>query len=135
MTAPGAPRRHPKGPTDKRLEEIIGALLRTGVVAATIVVAAGAVLLLLRHGGDVPDYRTFRGEPRALRGFAGIAADAIRPSGRAIVQLGLVLLVATPVARVLFSIFGFAAQRDVKFVVVTAVVLAVLSWSLFGRAP
>lgn len=135
MTAPGAPPRRAKGPSDQRLEQIIGSLLRTGVTVATLVVLAGGVLLLLRHGGDVPDYRTFRGEPRALRGLAGIAADAIRPSGRGIVQLGLVLLVATPVARVVFSTFGFAAQRDGKFVVVTAIVLAVLCWSLFGSPP
>ncbi len=56
-------------------------------------------------------------------------------SGRGIIQLGLLLLVATPVARVIFSVAAFALQQDWIYVVITLIVLAVLGFSLLGGAP
>jgi uncharacterized membrane protein len=47
-------------------------------------------------------------------------------------QLGLFLLIATPVARVVFSLLAFAIQRDHLYVGITLVVLAVLTFSLTG---
>jgi uncharacterized membrane protein len=52
--------------------------------------------------------------------------------GRGIIQLGLLFLIATPVARVVFSIFAFSVQRDRLYVVVTLTVLAILMFSLTG---
>lgn len=118
--------------TDERMERFIGGLLRTGVLCAAAVILAGAALYLARHGGERPDYRVFSGEPRALRGVVGIAREALEPRSRGVIQLGLLVLVATPVVRVAFSVFAFAAQRDRTFVVITLAVLAVLCFSLFG---
>jgi len=115
--------------TDRRVEVIIGHLLRAGVTAAALVVLAGAAVYLARHGQAPADYRIFRGEPSDLDEIGGIWRDALAMSGRGIIQLGLVLLIATPVARVAFSIFGFAEERDWLYVGVTVVVLAIL---LFG---
>jgi len=56
----------------------------------------------------------------------------IELQGRAIIQLGLVLLIATPVARVAFSIFGFFEERDMMYVVFTGMVLVILLCSLNG---
>ena len=55
-------------------------------------------------------------------------------SGRAIIQFGLLLLIATPVARVIFSAVAFAWERDYLYVAFTLAVLAVLTYSLFGGA-
>ena len=52
-----------------------------------------------------------------------------------LIQLGLLLLVATPVARVVFSVFAFARQHDLTYVVLTMMVLAVLIYSLVGWHP
>ena len=49
--------------------------------------------------------------------------------GSGIIQMGLLLLIATPVARVVFSVFAFAVQRDSLYVAVTLVVLVVLALS------
>jgi uncharacterized membrane protein len=49
-----------------------------------------------------------------------------------LIQLGLLLLIATPVARVAFSVAVFAMQRDRLYVVVALIVLAVLMYSLTG---
>jgi uncharacterized membrane protein len=55
-----------------------------------------------------------------------------RPHAAAVIQLGLLLLVATPVARVIFSVFAFAWERDWLYVLLTLIVLAVLLYSLFA---
>ena len=67
-----------------------------------------------------------------MRTFAGILADIGQFRGRGIIQLGLLLLIATPVARVVFAIIGFALEKDRLYVVVAALVLGILLFSLFG---
>ena len=118
--------------TDKRIEAIVGNLLRAGVSLSAFVVILGAAIYLLRHGFAPADYRIFHGEPSDLRSITGIVGGATRLRGRSIIQLGLLLLIATPVARVAFSIFGFVFERDRMYVFFTSVVLAILILSLFG---
>lgn len=121
-----------QGWTDRRIEEIVGNLLRTGVVLSAVVVFAGAVVYLMRHGTAAPDYRLFHGEPLDLRSLSGIIHDAFTWHGRGIIQLGLLLLIATPVARVAFSIWGFLEEHDHMYTIFTVVVLAILLYSLLG---
>jgi uncharacterized membrane protein len=120
---------------DQKIEEIIGNLLRGGVLLAAAVVLAGAVVFLVRHGGDAPDYKSFHGEPGDLRSIPGVVSDALECHGRGIIQLGLLILIATPVARVAFSAIAFGLQRDRLYIVVTLIVLAILIFSLSGHAP
>lgn len=119
--------------TDERLDQILGNVLRFGVLLAAAVVLMGAVVYLIRHGTEeMPSYREFRGEPEKYGHLSTIVADAAAVHGRGIIQLGLLILIATPIARVVFSVFAFAAQRDSTYVVVTLVVLAVLVYSLLS---
>jgi uncharacterized membrane protein len=118
--------------SDFRIEQIVGNLLRIGVIIAAAVVAIGAVVFLVRHGGEPPQYKIFRGEPSNLRHVGGIVTDAFSGHARGLIQLGLLLLIATPVARVVFSIFGFALERDHAYVLITLIVLGVLTFSLAG---
>ena len=118
--------------TDKRIERVVGNLLRGGVSLAALTVVSGAIIYLARHGLAPADYRIFHGEPTDLRSIEGIISGSKHFRGRSIIQLGLLFLLATPVARVTFSIFGFAAERDKQYVIFTTVVLAVLVFSLFG---
>jgi uncharacterized membrane protein len=120
--------------TDKRIENILGNLLRAGVVFSAFIVFCGAVVYLARHGRAPADYRVFQGEPSELRSVPGIVRDAVDTSGRGIIQLGLLFLIATPVARVIFSIWGFAAEGDRMYVVFTVIVLAILIFSLVGSS-
>jgi len=116
---------------EKRFEQLLGNLLRIGVLLAAFVVLLGGVLYLIRHGEELPDGKVFHGEPPELRKPSGIVKNAMHFRGRGIIQLGLLLLVATPVARVAFSVFGFLRERDYTYVVLTLIVLAVLLFSLF----
>jgi uncharacterized membrane protein len=118
--------------SDQRIEAIIGDLLRAGVVFSGAIVLIGGMVYLFHQGNTVPHYRAFHGEPSDLRSVRGIVRDALARDGRGIIQLGLLFLIATPVARVAFSIFAFAVQRDWLYVVVTLIVLAVLMFSLTG---
>jgi uncharacterized membrane protein len=118
--------------SDEQVDQLIGNLLRVGVIIAAIVAAFGAVLYLAQHGQQVADYRVFRGEPRELRSVRGILSSALALHSPAIVQLGLLLLIATPVARVAFSLVAFLLQRDRAYVFVTSIVLALLVFSLTG---
>ena len=115
-----------------RLQRVLGSLLRDGVILAALAVVLGAVIYLKRHGIESPDYRAFRGEPSDLRNVTGTLAYAFAGRGRGIIQLGLILLIATPVARVALSVYAFARERDYKYVVITLIVLGLLSFSLFG---
>ncbi|HTX38228.1 MAG TPA: DUF1634 domain-containing protein [Bryobacteraceae bacterium] len=92
--------------TEHRMDELIGYLLRTGVLIAAAVVAAGGAWYLA-SGGPA-------GDPRAIT----------------LIWVGLLILVATPVARVVFSLVAFALQGDRAYVVITGIVLAVLVYSL-----
>jgi uncharacterized membrane protein len=120
--------------TDKRIENILGNLLRAGVVLSAAIVFFGAVVYLPRHGREPAGYRVFQGEPSELRNVPGIIRDALKLSGLGIIQLGLLFLIATPVARVIFSIWGFAAERDRMYVVFTLIVLTILIFSLVGSS-
>ena len=117
---------------DRRIESIMGNLLRAGVLFSAAIVTLGGVIYLIHQGSAAPSYRVFRGEPSDLRTVTGIVNDALDLGGRGIIQLGLLLLIATPVARVVFSILAFASQRDWLYVLVTVVVLGVLTFSFTG---
>jgi uncharacterized membrane protein len=118
--------------TDRKIEETVGNLLRAGVSLSAFVVSLGAIIYLVRHGRAPADYAVFTGEPADLKSLGGIIRDAMHFHGRGIIQLGLVLLIATPVARVAFAIWGFAAEKDRMYVAFTVIVLAVLLYSLLG---
>lgn len=118
--------------TDERLARWIGNLLRLGVGTAAAVVLLGGVLYLARHGAETPSYRVFHGEPSQFRTVGGILGAAVQLGGRGIIQLGLLLLIATPIARVAFAAVGFAMERDRTYVVVSLIVLVTLLFSLAG---
>jgi uncharacterized membrane protein len=118
--------------TDQKIDAIMGHLLRTGVILAAVLVFSGGVVFLSRHHQPVMDYRVFRGEPHDLRTIPGIFQEALAFRGQGLIQLGLLVLIATPVARVVFSVLAFLYQRDWTYVAVTLLVLGLLLFSLFG---
>lgn len=119
--------------SEEETEQFLGNLLRTGVMVSGLVVLAGGILYLLRYGTEVPHYHLFTGEPEELKSFRGIFETAFEGKRRAMIQAGLLLLIATPVARVAFSIFAFWKQRDRLYTALTLAVLSILIFSLFSR--
>jgi uncharacterized membrane protein len=119
--------------SDQKMDEVMGGLLRSGVVLAAVIVFVGGVLFLSRHRLPATNYRVFQGEPVELRTISGIFHEALALHGRGLIQLGLLVLIATPVVRVAFSFFAFLYERDWTYVFVTVLVLGLLVYSLFGR--
>jgi uncharacterized membrane protein len=117
---------------EKRMDEIMGRLLRTGVILAASFVLAGGIVYLVRHPEPVTDYRVFQGEPEELRTVPGVIHEALALHGRGLIQFGLLILIATPIARVAFSVVAFLYQRDWTYVLITMVVLGLLVYSLLG---
>ena len=118
--------------TDHRIDELMGLLLRSGVLLAACIVLAGGAIYLARHPRP-SDYRVFHGEPENLRTISGIFSEAVAGHGRGLIQLGLLVLIATPISRVIFSVLAFLYQCDWKYVVFTLIVLGLLLYSLLGR--
>lgn len=114
---------------DKRLEIAIGNMLRVGVTLAALVVLVGGILYLAHSRGAVPDYQHFHGAQPADRHIGSILAGAVAGNDRSLISLGILLLIATPVCRVLFGVVGFALIRDRLYAIVSAIVLAILVFS------
>lgn len=117
---------------DERVQQLIGRLLRWGVMISAAVVLSGAAVYLTRYGMTRHDYSQFHGEPATLHSPTGIISGLFHGSSRDWIQLGLLLLIATPVVRVAFSVGAFLVEGDLLYVGVTMVVFVVLIYSLFA---
>jgi uncharacterized membrane protein len=118
---------------DQQLEIAMSRMLRVGVTAAAIVVLAGGVLYFCQFRDSVSNYQHFYGAPPASRSTAAILSGVRHLDARSVISAGLLLLIATPVCRVIFGVVGFARQRDRIYTIVSAIVLIVLLMSFFVR--
>lgn len=118
---------------DSALDAKIGMLLQVGVLSSAVVVLIGAVMYLVQQGGSRVDYGHFHGAPDSLNTLGGIFQGVLHGHPLAIVQLGMLMLIATPIARVVFSVIAFLAERDYLYVAISVIVLAVLLYSFAGH--
>lgn len=118
---------------DTDVEQIVGQLLRYGVLTATLVAFIGGVVYIASHGGmPMPDYSKFTGEGKSFTSYSGILKGALSLNAAGIVQLGVLLLIATPILRIVFSLVGFAMEKDRLYICITLLVLAIIMTSIFG---
>lgn len=114
------------------LEDWISNLLRYSVLLVSAIILTGGILYLMRHGSEPVNYRVFQGEPDELRSPIGIVRAALAGRRRGIIQLGLLILIATPIVRVMVSLITFLRWRELTYVVITALVLMGLLCSFVG---
>ena len=114
------------------MDRIVSGVLRGGVLLSASVTLAGGIWYAIHGGNAAPDYRIFHGEKANLRSLAGTLQGIAEGHPESLIQLGLMLLIATPVARVAVSLVSFSIERDWLYVGITAVVLLVLLVSLTG---
>lgn len=117
--------------TDEKLDIAIGRTLQIGVLLAALIVLFGGIMVLLHASGPRPDYSHFHGLAEHLRTPSGIWHGIMRADPESIIQLGLLVLIATPVVRVILAGVGFLMERDRLYFWVSAIVLAVLCYSLW----
>ena len=111
---------------DQRLEIAMGQMLRIGVTAAALVVLGGGVLYLQQSRASVVDYRRFSGAPAAYETVHGIMAGVGQLDAQSLIGFGILLLIATPIFRVIFGLVGFSLLRDRFYAGVSAIVLMIL---------
>lgn len=122
----GSGKKQPEERPKLEATTIIGWILQGGVLLSATVIAGGLLLLLTRPGGlSVERLLSF---PETF-GQLGQGLLMLRP--QAVISLGLLLFIATPVVRVAASIFTFASGRDWLYTTITSMVLALLLFSMF----
>lgn len=117
---------------ERDVEMFIGQQLRWGVITSSIIAFIGGVIYLIKNGGNTPHYTEFVGAPEYVRHIPGILQGVASFDGMAIIQLGVVVLLATPITRIAFSILAFAMEKDWLYVVITLIVLGVITFSIFS---
>jgi uncharacterized membrane protein len=117
---------------EAQLERSISNLLQYGVWLSSLIVLIGGVLYLMRHGVEPVDYRVFQGEPAMYRSLPGIISAMLTGHRRGIIQFGLVVLIATPILRVVLCFVSFLRWRDFTYLAITALVLSGLIYSFVG---
>lgn len=120
--------------TDYDMESVMGTLLITGVIISASLVVFGGIIYLYENGFSYPHFKTFRSEPSSLRSVKQIINGVSNLDSLSIIQVGLLLLIATPVSRVIFSIIGFLFEKDYLYVIISLIVLVILAYSIFGLA-
>ena len=115
------------------LEMAMGRMLQAGVTIAALVVLLGGVMYLAQNGGSQRDYEHFHAATPATTTISGIVASAAHLDPRGIMGFGLLLLIATPVSRVIFGVVGFALLRDKLYTVISLIVLCVLLFSFIAK--
>jgi uncharacterized membrane protein len=118
---------------DQRLEIAMGRLLQIGVTVAAMVVLVGGLLYLKHSTGPLPNYQQFHGAPTAYEFVHGILGGLGRFDSQSLIAFGILLLIATPICRVIFGVVGFSLLRDRFYAAVSVTVLIILILSLVSR--
>lgn len=120
--------------SDYDIEAVMGKLLITGVIISGSIILFGGIYYLIQKGLSIPQYKTFIGEPSHLRSVKQIFNGVAHFNSLSIIQLGLLLLIATPISRVIFSVIGFLFEKDYMYVVISLIVLIIIAYSIFSVA-
>lgn len=119
---------------EQQIDQKMGRLLQTGVLIAAGVMLIGGFVYLFVAPEPLPDYRHFHSTVESFRSIPRMFVDAFHGRAAALIQVGTLLMIATPVARVVFALYAFARERDSMYVVISSIVLALLIYGIFfGR--
>lgn len=121
-----------KNMTDYDMEQLIGQVLRYGVLISGIVAIVGGIWYLFQRGMEMPHYTNFTGEPANYTTFSGILQGLSQGSATEIIQMGVVILIATPILRIFFSLVSFILEKDKLYIVLTFIVLSIIMFSMFA---
>jgi uncharacterized membrane protein len=119
------------------MNALISGLLRYGVILSAVIIAVGAVLLLLRNGTqDISLLVVYNPNQLPHGNFDPSIGHMLAGLGtfdpQSIVEFGVLVLLATPAARVFLSVLLFSAEGDRTYACITAVVLALLLFSMLA---
>ncbi len=127
------------------MEVLVSRLLRGGVLLSVALVLLGVVILLVTGNTGTGDFRGLSAKELTAYGAGGASSfphdpvralsDALHLRAYAVIAVGLLVLVLTPVLRVALTVVTFVRERDWSYVVMTLTVLTILCSALaLGRA-
>lgn len=114
------------------VNKVLAVLLRAGVILSMVIVLIGGLVYLIKHNGVWVDYSVFKPELNSLSSIGGIFKGVLTLKGDAIVQFGILLLIFTPIARIIFAMISFFVERDYLYLFIGLIILAIISVSLTG---
>lgn len=119
------------------IQQLIGNTLRWGVTIACILATIGGVYYLAQHGLEtVPDYTTFDATAAAAQThfttLTGLWHGLLQLDAASCIQVGVIVLILTPISRVVLSLFDFVVEGDWLYVAITAIVLLVIISNSLG---
>lgn len=120
------------------IELLISYVLRTGVLIAAALVAVGLVMFFVdvangTTSGQAKDILNHGGHQITVS-WTSIAHGVAHGEALSMIELGLLVLILTPVSRVLLTLVLFLIEKDPVFVIVSAIVLVVLMLGFLGIA-
>ena len=116
--------------TDEGRQLLIGNLLRIGMYIAMGIVMIGAIIYLYNHSTEKPNYSVFNFDQVKSTTIPSIFKEVLTFNGKSVIQFGLLMLIFTPIARVILSVISFFLEKDYLYVVIGLVVLAIIMVSL-----
>jgi uncharacterized membrane protein len=117
---------------DKDMQLLLSHVLRAGTIISVTIVFIGGVFFIYRHGQSISDYHKWNGIPNFIRTTSGIFHGIWALKGQAMIQLGIVMLIATPILRVIFSAIGFVLEKDYMYVGISLLVLGIIFFSMMS---
>ncbi len=120
--------------SDSSMDIGMARLLQVGVLLASGTVLLGGLLYLHIDEARTADYGTFTSQPETLRQPAPLLRALEHGDPAAVIQIGVLLLIATPIARVIFAAVAFALERDRLYVGISITVLTILLLGLLNLA-
>lgn len=118
---------------DRDIQIILGTLLRVGVIASMSVILIGGLVYLASNHSEIVNYSQFDSVKSGFSAVSDIFIGLGDLKGSAIIQFGVLLLIFTPIMRVVFSIFSFLIERDYLYFLIGAFVLCVILFSLSNK--
>ncbi|MGA2545994.1 MAG: DUF1634 domain-containing protein [Rectinemataceae bacterium] len=108
-------------------------VLRIGVILSATIICLGLGLLAVK--GIITNEMRIDAAIPYPRDLGALLSGLLALDPASVIALGLVVLIATPIARVSVSIVAFALERDWRYVAVTALVLTILiAGIILGKA-
>jgi len=108
---------------EDRAQNAIAAVLRYGSSISTAVMALGLIFGLLRGGGSLV-------RPASAVSPAMLLSRALQFDPVGVAELGILLLLLTPVFRIIIAVVSFGLERDTKYILISLGVLVVMAFSI-----
>jgi uncharacterized membrane protein len=117
---------------DRDMQVLLGHVLRAGTIISVSIVFIGGIFFIYRHGQSITDYHKFNGIPNFVQTASGIFHGIWALKGQAMIQLGIALLIATPIIRIIFSAIGFVLEKDYMYLGISLLVLGIIFFSMMS---